>query len=234
MSIVYGAIGIAPGQLGTLLRREPEGVGKDPHKLLLWLAVPVEVLGYRLPAHLVVGSVFEVSGDVVRSPDGALARQVVHMGAERIQAHARRNESFEDLKEDMDRVLRNTLRPEFVNRIDEVIVFRALDREQIAEIARLLLERTTRRLRPQGIEVEFTEAAVELLAEEGFDPEFGARPLRRTIQRRVDNDLSRMVLDGSLNPGDKVVVGAEESKLTFEVAEGASTVGAASQAETGE
>src|SRR3712207_4572652 len=77
MSIVYGAIGIAPGQLGTLLRREPEGVGKDPHKLLLWLAVPVEVLGYRLPAYLVVGSVFEVGGDVVRSPDGAVARQVV-------------------------------------------------------------------------------------------------------------------------------------------------------------
>ncbi len=157
-----------------------------------------------------------------------------NMGAERIQAHARRNESFEDLKEDMDRILRNTLRPEFVNRIDEVIVFRALDREQIAEIARLLLERTTRRLRPQGIEVEFTEAAVELLAEEGFDPEFGARPLRRTIQRRVDNDLSRMVLDGSLNPGDKVVVGAEEGMLTFEVLEGAAAVGAADRTETSE
>jgi ATP-dependent Clp protease ATP-binding subunit ClpC len=157
-----------------------------------------------------------------------------NMGAERIQAHARRNESFEDLKEDMDRILRNTLRPEFVNRIDEVIVFRALDREQIAEIARLLLDRTTRRLRPQGIEVEFTEAAVELLAEEGFDPEFGARPLRRTIQRRVDNDLSRMVLDGSLNPGDKVIVGAEEGMLTFEVLEGAAAVGAADRTETSE
>jgi hypothetical protein len=72
-----GAIGIAPCQLGTLLWRELEGVGKDPHKLLLWLAVPVEVLGYHLPAHLVAGSVFEVSGNVVRSPDGAVARQVV-------------------------------------------------------------------------------------------------------------------------------------------------------------
>ena len=72
-----GAIGIAPGELATFLRREPEGVGKDLHKLLLWLAVPVEVLGYRLPAHLVVGGVFEVSGNVVRSTDGAVARQVV-------------------------------------------------------------------------------------------------------------------------------------------------------------
>jgi ATP-dependent Clp protease ATP-binding subunit ClpC len=140
-----------------------------------------------------------------------------NMGAERIQAHARRNESFEELKEDMMQILRRTLRPEFINRIDEVIIFRALTREQIADIARLLLERTTRRLRAQDMEVEFTDGAVELLAEEGFDPEFGARPLRRTIQRQVDNELSRMVLGGSINPGDKVVVGAEEGRLTFEV-----------------
>ena len=149
-----------------------------------------------------------------------------NMGAERIQAHARRDESFEELKEDMMQIVRQHLRPEFLNRIDEIIVFRALSKEQIAHIARLLLERTKRRLRAQHIEVEFTDEAVELLAEEGFDPEFGARPLRRTIQRRVDNELSRMVLDGSLGPGDRVVVGAEDGRLTFEVLEGATAVGA--------
>ncbi len=105
-----------------------------------------------------------------------------------------------------------------------IIVFRALTRAQIADIARLLLEHTERRLRAQDVEVEFTDEAVELLAEEGFDPEFGARPLRRTIQRSVDNQLSRMILDGSLEPGDKVIVGAEEGRLNFEVVEGASTV----------
>src|SRR4028118_657988 len=145
-----------------------------------------------------------------------------NLGSERIQAHARRNESFEELKEDMHRILKNTLRPEFINRIDEVIVFRALSREQIADIARLLLERTHRRLRAQDIEVEFTEGALELLAQEGFDPEFGARPLRRTIQRRVDNNLSARLADGSLNPEDKIVIGAEDGRLTFEVLEGAS------------
>ncbi|HEX2097931.1 MAG TPA: AAA family ATPase [Rubrobacteraceae bacterium] len=148
-----------------------------------------------------------------------------NMGSERIQAHARRNESFEELKEDMNQILRRTLRPEFLNRIDEVIVFKALNKEQISDIARLLLERTKRRLHAQDIEVEFTEVALELLAEEGFDPEFGARPLRRTIQRQVDNELSRMVLGGSLNPGEKVMVSAEEGRLTFEVLDGAAVAG---------
>jgi ATP-dependent Clp protease ATP-binding subunit ClpC len=144
-----------------------------------------------------------------------------NFGAERIRAHAGRNESFEELKEDMNWLLRNTLRPEFVNRIDEVILFRSLGKDQIAEISRLLLDHTSRRLKAQGVEIEFTDAAVALIAEEGFDPEFGARPLRRTIQRRVDNVLSRMVLEGSLERGDRLVVGAKEGKLGFEITHGA-------------
>ena len=144
-----------------------------------------------------------------------------NLGAERIKAHARLNESFEELKEDMNQLLRNTLRPEFVNRIDEVILFRSLGEDQIAEIALLLLDHTSRRLKAQGVGIEFTDAAVALIAEEGFDPEFGARPLRRTIQRRVDNVLSRMVLDGSLERGDKLIVGTGEGKLGFEIIHGA-------------
>jgi ATP-dependent Clp protease ATP-binding subunit ClpC len=144
-----------------------------------------------------------------------------NFGAERIRAHAGRNESFEELKGDMNQLLRNTLRPEFVNRIDEVILFRSLGKDQIAEISRLLLDHTSRRVEAQGVEIEFTDAAVALIAEEGFDPEFGARPLRRTIQRRVDNVLSRMVLEGSLERGDRLVVGAKEGKLGFEITHGA-------------
>ena len=97
----------------------------------------------------------------------------------------------------------------------------------------MLLDRTTRRLRAQGIEVEFTEGAVGLISEEGFDPEFGARPLRRTIQRRVDNELASMVLSGSLNPGDKVVVGTEEGNLGFEVLDEAEMAGTTGGDDTG-
>ena len=157
-----------------------------------------------------------------------------NMGAERIQAHARKKESFEELKEDMVQIVRHHLRPEFVNRIDEIIVFRALTKEQIADIARLLLERTRRRLRAQDVELEFTQEAVNLVATKGFDPEFGARPLRRTIQRKVDNELSRMLLEGSLNSGDRVVVGVEDGKLSFEALEESALVGTESGDEPGE
>jgi ATP-dependent Clp protease ATP-binding subunit ClpC len=143
-----------------------------------------------------------------------------NLGADRIQAHARKKEAFEDLKRDLMQLLRHSFRPEFLNRIDEIIIFNSLAREQLHEITGLLLDRVSRRLRAQGIEPEFTEAAVAHLAEEGFDPEFGARPLRRAIQRMVETELSRKVLAGELNPGDRVRIDAEGGELSFEVAEG--------------
>jgi len=144
-----------------------------------------------------------------------------NLGAARIQDYARRGDSFEELKAELMDVLRGSFRPEFINRIDEIIVFRALTDEQLAEITKLLLDRLARRLHAQGIEVVFTDEAVELLAHEGFDPEFGARPLRRTIQRLVENELSRMVLSDAIGPGDRVTVDALEGELRFDVDTGA-------------
>jgi ATP-dependent Clp protease ATP-binding subunit ClpC len=143
-----------------------------------------------------------------------------NLGADRIQQHARQRESFEELKSDLMQILRHSFRPEFINRIDEIIVFRALSSEQLVEITKLLLDRLARRLRAQQIEVAFTDDAVELLAREGFDPEFGARPLRRTIQRLVENELSRLVLGGGVEPGDRVTVDALEGELHFDVESG--------------
>ena len=144
-----------------------------------------------------------------------------NLGADRIQEHARRDgESFEQLKDELMELLRQRFRPEFLNRIDEIIIFRALTAEQLKQITGLLLDRVSRRLRAQGIEPEFTEGAIEHLAEEGFDPQFGARPLRRAIQRLVETRLSRMVLSGELNPGDRVRVDAKGGELQFEVTAG--------------
>jgi len=144
-----------------------------------------------------------------------------NIGADRIQQFARQGGDFDELKEELMELLRVNFRPEFINRIDEIIVFRALSEEQLLDITRLLLDRLNRRLRAQRIEVEFSEGAVRLLAREGYDPEFGARPLRRTIQRLVENELSRMVLDGSVEPGDKVAVDVDDDQLRFEVEKGA-------------
>ncbi len=143
-----------------------------------------------------------------------------NLGADRIQEYARTGGDFEQLKDELMDVLRMSFRPEFINRIDEIIVFRALSSEQLADITRLLLDRLVRRMRAQRIDVEFTEEAVRLLAEEGFDPEFGARPLRRTIQRRVENELSRLVLSGGVQPGDKIVVSVAGDDLHLDVETG--------------
>jgi ATP-dependent Clp protease ATP-binding subunit ClpC len=144
-----------------------------------------------------------------------------NLGADRIQQFAREGGDFDQLKDELMQVLRQSFRPEFINRIDEIIVFRALDDRQLAQITRLLLDKLARRLRAQHIEVEFTDPAVELLAHEGFDPEFGARPLRRTIQRLVENELSRMVLSGAVNEGDRITVDAADGELRFDVEHGA-------------
>jgi ATP-dependent Clp protease ATP-binding subunit ClpC len=146
-----------------------------------------------------------------------------NLGADRIQQQARTNESFEQLKEDLMQILRQSFRPEFINRIDEIIVFRALTEEQLVDITQLLLDRLERRLRAQHIELEFTQEAVRVLAREGYDPEFGARPLARTIQRLVENELSRMVLSGEVEPGDKVQVEADGDELKFDVERGAAS-----------
>ena len=147
-----------------------------------------------------------------------------NLGADRIQRYARTAGDFEELKEDLMEVLRGSFRPEFINRIDEIIVFRSLTDEQLAEITKLLLDRVARRLRAQRIEVVFADEAVELIAREGFDPEFGARPLKRTIQRLVENELSRLILSGELEPDDKVTVEAVGEELEFEVESGAASL----------
>jgi ATP-dependent Clp protease ATP-binding subunit ClpC len=141
-----------------------------------------------------------------------------NLGSDRIQAHASRGgQSWERLKEDLMDLLKMHFRPEFLNRIDEVIVFHALQKEQVVDITRLLLDKVVRRLRAQHIEMSFTDEAVQFLADAGFDPEFGARPLRRAIQRLVENALSRMLLEGSIDEGDRVTVVLKDGTLDFDV-----------------
>ncbi|MFV8189343.1 ATP-dependent Clp protease ATP-binding subunit [Streptomyces sp. AF1B] len=122
-------------------------------------------------------------------------------------------------REQILRPLREHFRPEFLNRIDEIVVFRRLTGDQLRQITNLLLEKTRRLTQAQGITVEFTDAAVDWLAERGHQPEYGARPLRRTIQREVDNQLSRLLLDGRIQEGGRVTVDMTDNHLEFRTAE---------------
>ncbi|RKR92548.1 ATP-dependent Clp protease ATP-binding subunit ClpC [Micromonospora pisi] len=128
-------------------------------------------------------------------------------------------EESAELRERLMRRLQEHFRPEFLNRIDEVIIFRRLESEQLRQITELLLEETRQRLHAQDIVVDFTTPGVDWIAEHGYQPEFGARPLRRTIQREIDNRLSRMLLDGSLAPGQRITIDAADGALTFDVSD---------------
>jgi ATP-dependent Clp protease ATP-binding subunit ClpB len=114
--------------------------------------------------------------------------------------------------------LRDHFRPEFLNRIDELVVFRPLEREQLAEIVELQLERLRARLAERRLGLELTDAAKEAVAEAGWDPAYGARPLKRALQRLVENPLALRLLEGEFADGDTIVVDAREGELLFTAA----------------
>jgi ATP-dependent Clp protease ATP-binding subunit ClpB len=117
--------------------------------------------------------------------------------------------------------LHEHFRPEFLNRIDEVVVFEALSREQLAEVVELQVERLRERLAERKITLELTENATELLAEAGWDPAFGARPLKRAVQRLLENPLALKLLEGEIGEGDTVRAYADRGEIAFERVEAA-------------
>ena len=112
-------------------------------------------------------------------------------------------------------VVEGHFRPELINRIDEVVVFHALTKEHIAGIAKIQLQQLSDRLALNELSIQFSDAAVNVLLAEGYDPVYGARPLKRTIQRLVENPLAQLLLAGELMPSKAVHVGAKDGQLTF-------------------
>lgn len=119
--------------------------------------------------------------------------------------------------------LRATFRPEFLNRVDDIVVFNALGLEEIKRIVDVQLRRLKTRLEGKHIAIELTGTARELLAREGYDPAYGARPLKRTIQQEVLDPLAMKLLDGEVNEGDTVTVSARTGKVTFKTGGKAAT-----------
>jgi ATP-dependent Clp protease ATP-binding subunit ClpB len=110
-------------------------------------------------------------------------------------------------------------KPEFINRLDDIVEFESLDRAQIGAIVDLQVERLVRRVRERGIEVELTDEAAQLLGNLGYDPTYGARPLKRTIQKHLVDPLAMAILEGEFREGDTVRVEAAEGELVLVKAE---------------
>ncbi len=135
-----------------------------------------------------------------------------------VEAGERGEEAFEEAADRVRLQLRETFRPEFLNRVDEIIVFRPLTDAQLSAIVGLLLAGTARRLAEAQIGLDVTDAARALVAREGYDPSYGARPLRRAIQREIENPLARRILTGEFVSGDTVRVDAHDGAVVFEKA----------------
>jgi ATP-dependent Clp protease ATP-binding subunit ClpB len=121
-----------------------------------------------------------------------------------------------EMEERVRQELRNYFRPEFLNRVDDIIIFHSLDERQLSKIVDIQLKRLDRRLAQQQLTLELDAAAKHLLAREGYDPQFGARPLKRTIQERLLDPLSIKLLSGEFKPGDHIRVAGADGELDFD------------------
>jgi ATP-dependent Clp protease ATP-binding subunit ClpC len=130
------------------------------------------------------------------------------------QAKAQRT-NYEEMKEKVMIEVKKTFRPEFLNRLDEIIVFHELNEEQLRQVVDLLAKDLQKRLAERKLSVEITEKAKSWLANEGYDPVYGARPLRRALEKYVENPLAVKVLGGEFKEGDTIVVDSGDDGLTF-------------------
>lgn len=126
-----------------------------------------------------------------------------------------KEEVYERMKDNLLGELRKSFRPEFLNRVDDVIVFHQLEEEHLKSIVGLMLKALIKRIEELDIRIEVTENTKELLVKKGFDPVYGARPLRRAIQKMLEDKLSEEMLAGRVKAGSKVVVDSDGEKLIF-------------------
>jgi len=120
-----------------------------------------------------------------------------------------------NLQEKVKDSLKESFRPEFLNRIDEIIIFNYLQKPEIKKIVDLELRKVDKRLQPKGITIKVSQAAKDLLAEKGFDPNLGARPLKRVIQKLVLDPLALKIVTGQIQDKDRVIIDVEENKIVF-------------------
>ena len=143
-----------------------------------------------------------------------LGSQFIQQQFEKLDA-SNRDQLIAETRSQVMEMLKKTIRPEFLNRIDETIMFLPLSREEIADVVKLQINAVKKMLEPQGFQLEVTDAAIQYLAEVGYDPEFGARPVKRAIQRYVLNDLSKKILADEVSNDKPIIIASFGSGLVF-------------------
>ena len=140
-----------------------------------------------------------------------------NLGSQNIQDYSSNSEDtdYQAMKDKVMESVTTHFRPEFVNRVDDIVVFHALNREQVRAIADIQINTLRKRLAAQEISLEVSEAALDKVGDAGFDPVYGARPLKRSIQSLIENELAQLILSGKFGSGDKILVGVDDEQLTF-------------------
>lgn len=125
--------------------------------------------------------------------------------------------NYDAMRDTIMKTVKETFRPEFVNRLDEIVVFRSLNKDELHQIVKLMAKSVLQRISDQGFNIKMTPAAMDVVAKAGFDPEYGARPIRRALQSKVEDALSEELLQGNITINDQVTVGAKNGEITINV-----------------
>jgi ATP-dependent Clp protease ATP-binding subunit ClpC len=162
------------------------------------------------------GHVVDFKNTVIIMTSNIGQRQIVDMGPIGFMAREDREATYDKMKETVLDAMKHEFRPEFLNRVDEIIVFHALTDDELKRVASIILSDVQIQIKEQNMELDITEAAKEVVVKEGYEPKFGARPLRRAVQRLIENPLSNNIIECKFKAGDKIRADAKDNKIFFE------------------
>jgi ATP-dependent Clp protease ATP-binding subunit ClpC len=217
------------GQLTEAIRRRPysivvfdeiEKAHPEAHNMLLQIMEEghlSDARGHKVDfRNVIIVMTSNIGADVIKR-QSSLGFQL------HVDEHSQEQEAYEEMRKKLIESLKRVFRPEFINRLDSVIVFRALNRDDILKIVSIELNKVAERLKENNLNLRASDAALQQLAEEGYDPDMGARPLRRVIQLKIEDHLSDAILAGQFVDGDTVVVDVnEDHEITLRKEQGRS------------
>ena len=208
-----------PDVLNILLQLFDEGRLTDSKGRTVDFKNTIIIMTSNLGSELIINTLNKIK----KSPEntspifieGKTESKIIKMKSKDSNNDSDANKAWDEMMTDMNSVIKKSFKPEFVNRIDEIVVFKALTIKEVENIVKLMLEKTSRLLGAQKITVEYTDTAVMELSKIGYDPQFGARPLQRIIRRYVENPLSEKIISEEIGENDKIEVGFENGAFTF-------------------